>query len=243
MAILKPPAHFLIGCFIAVVLIIGINAILPLLNRFQQNYYDISHVNPKVENYSQLKSVLKNFKRIPFKNLPEDFKSRTGLNRTAERNKIESHTFYAVTKKDLFKKIAGNNRLMNIVSADNHFGKEGLKSTKLFYFDINIIILYKLIDILGELKKQGLDSDALILISGYRTPIHNNRVGGKRESRHIHGDALDLKIGDLNRDGYANQKDKKLLIPILERMIGSSGGLGIYRMSVHIDHRGKRARW
>ena len=243
MATLKPPAHFLIGCVLSVILIISINNVLPLLNKYQQHYFDISHFNPTIEQYSQLKSVLNEFKRIDFKDLPEEFKKRTGLNRSAERKKFEQHRFYVVTKKDLFRKIAGNNRLINIVSADNNFRKEGLNSTKELYFDIDPVILYRLIDILSEIKRQDLDPDALTLISGHRTPLHNNRVGGKKESRHILGDALDLKIGDLNRDGFANQKDKKQLLPILERIIGKSGGLGVYRMSVHIDHRGKRARW
>jgi hypothetical protein len=243
MATLKPPAHFLIGSFITVLLIVSIKMVLPILNKYQQHYYDLSHLNPEVNSYNQVRSILNDFKRVTFKELPEDFKKRTGLNRSAERKKFEQHRFYAVKKQDLFRKIAGNNRLINIVSADNHFRKEGLNSTRELYFDIDPVILFRLIDILNEIKKQKLDPDALLLISGHRTPIHNNRVGGKRESRHILGDALDLKIGDLNRDGFANQKDKKLLVPILERIIGKSGGLGIYRMSVHIDHRGKRARW
>ena len=50
-------------------------------------------------------------------------------------------------------------------------------------------------------------------------------------------------IGDLNRDGAADRNDKKLLIPILNRQVGNRGGLGVYRMSVHIDVRGHRARW
>ena len=63
------------------------------------------------------------------------------MNRSAERKKFEQHRFYVVTKKDLFRKIAGNNRLINIVSADNNFRKEGLNSTKELYFDIDPVIV------------------------------------------------------------------------------------------------------
>jgi hypothetical protein len=34
-----------------------------------------------------------------------------------------------------------------------------------------------------------------------------------------------------------------LLIPVLEKVIGNRGGIGIYTMSAHIDLRGRRVRW
>ncbi|HOK56833.1 MAG TPA: D-Ala-D-Ala carboxypeptidase family metallohydrolase [bacterium] len=30
--------------------------------------------------------------------------------------------------------------------------------------------------------------------SGYRNPIHNEEVGGKSESRHMYGDAVDIRL-------------------------------------------------
>ena len=35
----------------------------------------------------------------------------------------------------------------------------------------------------------------LIVVSGYRCAIHNRAVGGARRSRHLFGDAVDLKLG------------------------------------------------
>lgn len=165
------------------------------------------------------------------------------MNRRTEREKIRRQKFYVVTKKDLYRKIAGNNRLMSIVSADNLYGRFSVFSDEKFYFHINPSILYRFLETQNELEKAGYNRDGIKIISGHRTPGHNRNVGGKSESRHMMGDAIDIKIDDLNGDGVATKEDKKLLIPILRKVIGNSGGLGIYAMSVHIDARGFRARW
>lgn len=87
--------------------------------------------------------------------------------------------------------------------------------------------------------------------SGFRSPEHNQRIGSAaRDSRHQYGDAADIAI-DANGDGRFTEVDSRLVglaVEIVElRYPELAGGLGLYldrnTPFVHIDARGKRARW
>jgi uncharacterized protein YcbK (DUF882 family) len=74
--------------------------------------------------------------------------------------------------------------------------------------------------------------------SGYRTPIYNERVGGKKKSQHLLAKAADITT---------KNKTPKQLGAFIEKLIAQGkmkqGGLGIYPGFVHYDVRGTRARW
>lgn len=74
--------------------------------------------------------------------------------------------------------------------------------------------------------------------SGYRTPAHNAKVKGAKNSQH-----LLAKAADINADGYTPFR----LAAVIEKLIESGkmkqGGLGIYKNFVHYDIRGIKARW
>ena len=106
-------------------------------------------------------------------------------------------------------------------------------------------------------RNQGLAGDMrfpLEVASGYRTPAHNRGVRwAARDSRHQYGDAADVAI-DVNRDGRFTAYDTRavmLAVELIEREYPDlAGGLGTYsgrRRSaspyVHIDARGRKARW
>ena len=88
--------------------------------------------------------------------------------------------------------------------------------------------------------------------SGFRTPVYNRRVPrSARDSRHQFGDAADLAI-DADGDGRVTYRDGMLVSLQVEQVERDFpqyvGGLGIYGNQngapyVHIDVRGKRARW
>jgi uncharacterized protein YcbK (DUF882 family) len=89
--------------------------------------------------------------------------------------------------------------------------------------------------------------------SGFRTPLHNNSVEGSAlNSRHQYGDAADVAI-DADGDGRFTAFDSRIVALAAEmverRHPELAGGLGVYvsakyrRPYVHIDARGKRARW
>ena len=107
-------------------------------------------------------------------------------------------------------------------------------------------------------RMQGRDtanaaSVAFDVHSGFRTPMHNVSVKrSARDSRHQYGDAADVAI-DANFDGRYTAADSRLVALAVEMVEQDHpelrGGMGVYtsrRYStpyVHIDARGKRARW
>lgn len=87
--------------------------------------------------------------------------------------------------------------------------------------------------------------------SGFRTPSHNRRVKrAARDSRHQYGDAADIAI-DCNGDGRTTVADTRIVARAVEAVEREHpelvGGMGLYNRGgasyVHIDARGRRARW
>jgi uncharacterized protein YcbK (DUF882 family) len=76
------------------------------------------------------------------------------------------------------------------------------------------------------------------ITSGYRSPEHNAKVKGAKDSQHVKGTAVDFKVQGL--------KPKEVAV-IVERLIKEGkikqGGIGIYPSWVHYDIRGIKARW
>jgi uncharacterized protein YcbK (DUF882 family) len=73
--------------------------------------------------------------------------------------------------------------------------------------------------------------------SGYRSPAHNQRVGGAANSTHLRGLAADIRCA----------MPPAQLAATIERLIASGrmkqGGLKAYNSFVHYDCAGKRRRW
>jgi uncharacterized protein YcbK (DUF882 family) len=105
---------------------------------------------------------------------------------------------------------------------------------------------------MGRLSGRGDDAPvALDVHSGFRTPFHNRRVNrAARDSRHQYGDAADIAI-DSNGDGRISFADTRLVARAVEAVEQAHpdlvGGMGLYNRGgasyVHIDARGRRARW
>ena len=78
----------------------------------------------------------------------------------------------------------------------------------------------------------------ITIASGYRSPEHNARIKGAKNSQHIHGRAADIKVSGMTPVEVAK---------VIERLISEGkmlqGGIGIYRTWVHYDTRRTRARW
>lgn len=76
------------------------------------------------------------------------------------------------------------------------------------------------------------------ITSGYRSPGHNARIGGAKNSMHLKGLAADIQV---------NGMAPKVLFNQIELLIKygkiKEGGLGLYKSWVHYDIRGTKARW
>jgi hypothetical protein len=126
------------------------------------------------------------------------------------------------------------------------------------------VLLDKLELISAELARRGLPS-RLHVMSGFRTPQYNVKGVGKGGraslSRHMYGDAADVfvdqdrdgNMDDLNRDGRITRADAQVLYAAAESVERAHpdllGGLSAYKANsahgpfVHVDVRGRRARW
>lgn len=124
-------------------------------------------------------------------------------------------------------------------------------------------LLNKLEFLLDEVNKKGFNADTFHVLSGYRTPSYNQAIGNVKYSRHVFGDAADIYIDtnkdgqmdDLNNDGKINKREANILANTVNELYNRSeyadyiGGLGSYRKTsthspfIHVDTRGKKARW
>ena len=118
---------------------------------------------------------------------------------------------------------------------------------------------------IDELGRRGRRVDGLVVMSGFRTPDYNEAggdpAGRSAVSRHMYGDAADVfpdaaglgRMEDLNGDGRIDLRDAAFLGAAADAVEARhpelSGGIGVYPGTgahgpfVHIDARGKRARW
>jgi hypothetical protein len=125
-------------------------------------------------------------------------------------------------------------------------------------------LILKLEHILEMVNEKGYACNTFNILSGYRTPYYNKRIGNVKYSRHIYGGAADIFIDenpkddmmdDLNGDGVIDWRDAETLYRIIDDKYGKPsympfvGGLGRYKKTtahgpfVHVDVRGRRARW
>lgn len=133
------------------------------------------------------------------------------------------------------------------------------------YLVLETKLLDKLELVLEDLRRQGINTKGVRVMSGFRTPQYNSGVGDTRGraslSRHMYGDAADIYIDndgngsmdDLNKDGRVDIGDAQFIRSAAERVERAHpsliGGIGVYRANAahgpftHVDTRGFRARW
>jgi hypothetical protein len=125
-------------------------------------------------------------------------------------------------------------------------------------------LVLKLEGILEEVNRHGHRAETFHVMSGFRTPFYNRRIGNVKHSAHQWGGAADVFIDhdpvdgsmdDLNGDGKSDRKDSGILFDIVDRMsldryyLPYLGGIGSYSRNeshgpfVHVDVRGFRAIW
>ena len=76
------------------------------------------------------------------------------------------------------------------------------------------------------------------VMSGYRSPEYNKRVGGAKKSQHVLAKAADLQVSGMSTTDLANT-----IKQLIKDGVVDPGGVGLYETFVHYDVRGRNARW
>lgn len=132
------------------------------------------------------------------------------------------------------------------------------------YVAVTDPMMRRLEALLISLREDGVtDAETLYVMSGFRSPFYNYGIGATEFSRHMWGDAADVYVDvapqdgvmdDLNGDGALNKKDADWLYDYAQELfaerddlpdggIGSYGANAVHGPFVHIDGRGRAARW
>lgn len=88
-----------------------------------------------------------------------------------------------------------------------------------------------------EVLRTELGNPPIMISSAYRDPKYNACESGKRDSQHLYGRAVDIKV-----KGHTPSKVHRTLEDLHRRGKITLGGLGKYPTFIHIDIRPRRDR-
>ncbi|MEM6965959.1 MAG: D-Ala-D-Ala carboxypeptidase family metallohydrolase [Bacteroidota bacterium] len=215
---------------------------------FYQWQFDKLSRQKAVTSKKKIDAVLAQFEKVHFSKMEKEYLTYTKFNQKKYRKLAQTSHFLIVEGKDIFRYLVGEFRVKDFLPRDKDYynNLEHLGSQQTIPWLIDKKLLYKLLELQNLLAENGYNKAGFSIVNGYRHPAYNEAVGGASLSRHLKGQALDLQIKDINQDGKINQKDKTIVLDLLEKkVIGNQGGIGRYpgTMAVHFDVRGYRARW
>jgi len=213
-----------------------------------QFIYDVQTRQQPIQNKQDIDRVLRQFETIPIEYLDSTYLDWTKITQPTYQKILKNTTFYRIPGKSIFQFLVGDFRVKQFLPQDDYYQYyiQTLRNDAPIYFLIQKELLYKLLALQEALEELGYRKDGFDVINGFRHPAYNEKVGGASKSRHILGEALDLRINDINGDGRRTQKDKQIVLDLLDKhIIKDKGGIGRYpgTMSVHFDVRGYKARW
>ena len=219
-----------------------------LLENHYSKIYDLRNPQQPVTTKAGIDSVLKNFAQVSYTQLDKDYIAYSQSDVEKFKTILQGKIYYVVKGEDIFRFLVGNFRVKEFLVRDNYYSENlnNLEMNNIQYFLIDKNLLYAFLDLQDELQRKGYDRNAFTINNAHRHPSHNKEIGGASVSYHIRGQAIDLTIWDINKDGIPTQEDKKIVLDILDKkIIKDKGGIGRYpwSMVVHFDVRGHKARW
>lgn len=109
--------------------------------------------------------------------------------------------------------------------------KDGAKLPK--ELEANLVELVQNLQVLREYVGKKITIN-----SGYRSPEHNKKIGGVKESFHVRAMAADIVV-----EGHTPRQVKEIIQHLILTGRMKEGGIGLYDTFVHYDTRGTKARW
>lgn len=95
-----------------------------------------------------------------------------------------------------------------------------------------VFVSDELLDVLQDLRDHV--KMPVNITSGFRSSVHNARVGGAKYSQHMYGFGVDLNV-----TGWS----AKSVFEYLDATYSDKYGIGLYSNYVHIDVRPEKVRW
>lgn len=98
-------------------------------------------------------------------------------------------------------------------------------------------------DVLQNLQKLVVNLDVIReeiglpvqVNSGYRSPEHNKKIGGAKNSYHVKGMASDLSVKGISPNAL-----REIIVGLMDNGRITAGGVKAYATFVHYDIRGKK---
>jgi hypothetical protein len=240
----RKPTNNLFSKFVVVILLYAILFnFLWIFDSTLSKIYDFATQQKRVSVFDS-----KSFEQILFEELPESEK-RKFEHKTCETQDYAGMIFLKISWFERYKNIIGTTKAYELLNPkrvlENKIRIPNLNKTQYLLIAPETLNIYE--QLLLELEEKELNAANLTIASAFRTPAYNKIVGGATCSQHQYGTALDLTVGDINNDGSADRKDRKLIYDILnKKLVKNKGGIGTYKHAprlIHFDTRGKRARW
>ena len=217
-----------------------------VMDTYQTIKYDFLNDNPNIVNKAEISKIISSLETTTYPKLDPDYLDYTKSNTNKYESLVNQLTYYIVKRSDLNRKIVSHFRIKDFICKDQYYKDCVRNKIPQITCAFNPKIFYKTLELQQELARLNYDENAFTITNGHRHPRYNEEIGGAKLSRHIKGEAVDMSIGDINKDGRSDKADKDIVLDILEtKIIGNEGGIGLYpgTKSVHFDVRGKRARW
>jgi len=218
--------------------------------RVKEYYYrykfDLEHPQKSIKSKSQIDAVMQVFKTIKYQDLNKDYKIYTKSEESKYKALLDQKTYVVIGRKDFYKFIVGNFRIEDLLAKDKYYRQSLKNKSRKYHWLMDKKLLYKLLELQNELEKQGYNKWGFGITNGHRHPRYNERIGGSKLSRHIMGEAIDIRVNDIDKNGKYTKKDKDIVLKILEdKVIKDKGGIGRYpgTRAIHFDVRGYKARW
>ena len=121
--------------------------------------------------------------------------------------------------------------MTNNFSLKEFESKDGSKMPSDVYLNI--------VKLVGQLQfLRDYTGRAITVNSGYRSPEHNAKIGGVKNSQHLLGKAADITI-----EGLKPAEVYRLIDELIDMGLMLQGGLGSYDSFTHYDIRKTKSRW
>lgn len=207
--------------------------------------YDLSHSNAYVDSPDAIQEIIAKFKAIPIADMDVQYIKATKQDVDPFKKMLQGSTYLKIPQSAVYQKVVGDFRIKEFLPLDDYYKQSLYGKNDSLYWLVDEKMLFQVLAFQDFLSEQGHNRDAFIITNGFRHPKFNKQIGGASQSRHIVGQAVDITAGDINGDGKINQEDKTIIVHAAEKVVGNTGGVGLYpgTLSIHMDTRGYRARW